>query len=164
MTSRQFRVRALLSAAVVVAIGFAALVNPSPLCRWLVLMGTVAILTVALLRALILGREAAFSVGFAATGWIWLALMFEGFLHFQQPGELPMKYLAEQRYGIFWRDDVAYVPPAPEFILGRDERIVEAIAFYDIGELLFCLAAASCGGLFAAYVAIGKKCRQEDET
>lgn len=160
MTRFQFTLRALLMALPVVALGSAALANASPLWRWIVTVATIIILTVALLRALMLGREAAFCVGFAATGWIWLALAWEGFVYLQHPNDLPMKYLAEQRYGIFWRDDVAYTPPAPGFLAGREDWIVEAIAFYDIGELLASLAAAFCGGLATTYIAGTKRRRQ----
>ena len=53
----QFTVRALLMAVVVVALGSAALIDASPLWRWIVMLATVIILTFALLRALMPGRD-----------------------------------------------------------------------------------------------------------
>lgn len=163
MTRFEFTARALIAALVVAGLGAAALILAGPLSRWIVMVATIVVLTAALLRALMRGREAAFSVGFAATGWIWLALALKGFLYFQHPQNLPVKYLAEERYEIFWRDDVAYVPPPPEFAFGRPERIAEAIAVYEIGELLTILGAAFCGGLFTTYLAAAKTRRQGRE-
>jgi len=151
----QFTMQALLALTVLVALGCAAMINASPVWASGVFGVVVIVLAVTLLRALILGRRAVFSIGFATVGWLYFlfAMAFPGYyVRAQLPTDVALVHLAGQRYEVPVLSNGYHSYLGSSITLPLPEKEVNAQAFCTIAHGLITLALGFCGGLFCVYL------------
>jgi len=162
----QFTIRALLALTVLVAVGCTAMMNASPVWSLGVHTAVLIVLAVFLLRAIILGRSAVFSIGFATVGWLYAisgSPLVGYYMGMQLPTEVALVYVAGHKY------QVSVDRTAGEFYLAdsgtdpRPDNEVNARAFCEIGHGLITLVLAFCGGLLGLYIA-GVKSRRDQRS
>jgi hypothetical protein len=151
----QFTIRALVALTVLVAVGCTAIFNASPVWSSGVFGAVLIVLTIALLRALIVGRRAPFSIGLATVGWLYFLFAIgpfstSSYLRAQLPTDAALVFLAGYRYEVpvTWLSGQVYLDyPRPP---SGDEMNPEA--FCVIGHGLITLVLGFCGGAFCVYL------------
>ena len=165
----QFTIQALLALTVLVAVGCTAMINASPVWSSGILGAVLVVLTVALLRALMLGREAPFCIGLAAAGWVYFLLALSPLASYELRAQLPTQvalvHLAGRKYevpvdersGRWYLGRLSYFPRA--YSVPPAEEEINAAAFCEIGHELITLVFGFCGGVFCFYIGALKQRR-----
>jgi hypothetical protein len=136
------------------------MINASPVWSSGVLGAVLIVLTVVLLRALILGRRASFSIGLATVAWLYFLLAIGPFSSYYYPAQLPtdvaLVHLAGEKYEVPVEWVSGHLYPGNSVVTPPPENEVNAEAFRAIGHALITLALAFCGGVFSVYVSASR--------
>jgi hypothetical protein len=168
----QFSLRNFLLFTAVAGGGVWAIVSSSEVALWITAAGTWLLLAFATLWALMRGRSAAFAIGFAAAGWLFLTGN-------TAMGRVPLTYVALNHLADRWIPKVAgpttnftfwagsmstaggtpvftYAPPPTGLpaMVRHDERIQRFIA---IGHSLLALLVGAAGGVAATLIGRGER-------